>query len=89
MAALELVQTLVLRGALPGSRVKDFKTSLQKLADACEVPLDQLDLPGITMTYESTLTTYFAKLLPAPSVHTRRNTIANMGFQEQPAENVR
>jgi hypothetical protein len=78
MTALDLVHTLVTRGALPTSRVKDFRTSLQKLADACHVSLDDLDLPAIAPTYDATLTTYFAELSPPASVHTQRNTRANL-----------
>ena len=47
MTALALVQTLVRRRAIPASRVKDFRTSLQTLADACQVPLDDLPTMGL------------------------------------------
>jgi integrase len=75
---LELVQMLRARGVIAASRIKDVKTSLQKLADASQVPLKSLDLSAIASTYEDTLKTYFAELTPPASPSTQRNTRQNL-----------
>jgi hypothetical protein len=78
MEALDLVHTLAARGAIAASRVKDFKTSLQKLADASQIPLNELDLNAVGTTYETALETYFDALTPPASQHTQRNTFQNL-----------
>jgi hypothetical protein len=79
MKALDLVQMLSARGLISASRVKDFKTSVQKLSHACEAPLTDLDLRAVATTYKDTLKTYFAQLSPSPSAYTVRNTLQNLG----------
>jgi hypothetical protein len=79
MNALDLVQRLRDQGLIRPTRVKDFKTSLQKLADACQVPLAELDLSAVATTYQDTLRTYFDTCSPTPSVYTQRNTFQNLG----------
>jgi hypothetical protein len=86
MNALEIVQTLTARGLLRSSRAKDMKTSLQKLANACQVPLASLNLQAVAPTYHDTLRTYFAQLSPAPSLHTQRNTFQNLAQLYRAAE---
>jgi hypothetical protein len=75
---VDLLQTLVTRKYLSGKRAKDIKTSLQKLAAAAEVDLDDLDLAAIAPTYLDTLRAYFAERAPEASVYTRRNTVQNL-----------
>ena len=76
MNALDLVQFLCARGLIAENRVKDFKTSLQKLADACGVLLKDLNFASVRTTYEDTLKTYFAQ--HAASLYTVRNTLQNV-----------
>jgi hypothetical protein len=78
MYALDVLQHLAARGLIPHRRVKDFKTSLNKLAAAYHVALETLDLSSVEATYQETLQTYFADLDPAASHHTQRNTAQNL-----------
>jgi hypothetical protein len=78
MKALALLQMCESRGLIRPSRLKDFKTSLQKLADAAQIPLSALDLGAIALTYQDTLQAYFTQLSPQPSPHTQRNTFQNL-----------
>src|SRR5688572_10341244 len=78
MNAFDLLTTLAARRAIPATRVKDFRTSVQKLAAAVHTPVEDLDLVALAPTYEATLKTYFAELSPPASVHTQRNTLANL-----------
>ena len=78
MDLLDLVHTLTVRGILPTSRAKDMKTSVQKLADAYQLPVERLDLVQIASTYQDVLTAYFASLVPVPSRYTIRNTKQNL-----------
>jgi hypothetical protein len=76
MNALDVVHVLAARALISQNRVKDFRTSLQKLADACRVPFPDLDFASVRATYEETLKTYFAER-PA-SMYTQRNTFQNL-----------
>jgi hypothetical protein len=78
MQALDILQTLVTRGALSSTRAKDVKTALYRLADAYQVSVEQLDLQKIETTYPDTLKTYFSQCTPAASGHTQRNTFQNL-----------
>jgi hypothetical protein len=73
-----LVSLLGTRGALSASRVKDLRTSLKKLADACQIPLERLDLRAVSATYQDALDAYFAQLVPPASAFTQRNTFQNL-----------
>lgn len=78
MLALTVLKNLVNRGTIPPTRAKDIRTSLNKLAEAYGVAVEDLDLTGIEATYADTLKTYFAGLQRPPSVHTIRNTSQNV-----------
>ena len=79
MHALDLLSSVASTGAITPSRVKDIKTAINKLAQACQVPLDALDLASLEPTYPNILKTYFTTLGPSISTHTIRNTIQNLG----------
>jgi integrase len=78
MHALDILQALVARGAIPKGRAKDIKTALNKLADACQLPIGELDLSSLEPTYQDTLRAFFARLDPPASQHTERNTLQNL-----------
>jgi hypothetical protein len=78
MNAVELVQLLGTRGLIGEKRVKDIRTSLHKLADACDTPLNNLDLRASVLTYEEILKASFRRCSPAPSIYTQRNTLQNL-----------
>jgi hypothetical protein len=75
---MALLKSLVSRGRLPASRVKDIRTSLSKLADAVGSDIDDLDLTAVESTYPESLHTYFAEHTPDASPSTKRNTAQNL-----------
>jgi hypothetical protein len=79
MQALDLLSSVASTGAIAPSRVKDIKTAINKLAQACQLPPDELDLVSLEATYPDILKTYFTTLGPSISTHTIRNTIQNLG----------
>lgn len=79
MRVLELLSSLASSGAIKQNRVKDIKTALNKLSQACQLPLDELDLASIEATYPDILKSYFDTLDPIPTEHTTRNTYQNLG----------
>jgi integrase len=78
MLALTALQSLSTRGVIAPTRLKDIRTSLNKLAAAYQIPVDELDLAGIEATYPETLKTFFAEQSTPASVHTIRNTQQNI-----------
>jgi hypothetical protein len=78
MQALALLNILTHQGTLRKNRIKDIHTSIQKLADAFDVPLEDLDLTKVEATYEDKLKQFFAQMDPPPSVYTQRNTRQNL-----------
>jgi hypothetical protein len=79
MLALDLFTSVASTGAINPNRLKDIKTALNKLADACQTPLEALDLASVEATYPELLHTYFTTLRTPASAHTRRNTLQNLG----------
>jgi hypothetical protein len=79
MHALTLLSAVDSTGAIPPSRIKDIKTAINKLAQACQLPPDELDLASVEATYPDLLKTYFDSLGPSVSSHTIRNTLQNLG----------
>jgi hypothetical protein len=73
-----MLTMLVRRKHLTDKRAKDMKTSLQKLADATNTDIDELDLPSLETTYLETLHTYFSEHAPEASASTKRNTVQNL-----------
>jgi hypothetical protein len=77
-SALEFLNTLVQRGTLTGSRPRNIKSSLNKLAKACETTVDALDLHAVQSAYPDLLDRYFEAHDPDASPHTRRNTVQDI-----------
>jgi hypothetical protein len=77
-SALGLLQTLVARGALTPKRAADIKTSLRKLAEAADTPIEDLNPSTVQDTYPELLRTYFAAQDTPASAFTQRNTHQNL-----------
>ena len=77
-SALEFLNTLVERGTLTGSRPRNIKSSLNKLAKACDTTVDALDLHAVQSTYPDLLDRYFEAHDPNASHHTRRNAVQDI-----------
>ena len=79
MQALDMLSSLASSGAIKQNRVKDIKTALNKLAQACQLPLDDLDLASLETSYPTILKDYFVALGSSVSPHTIRNSEQNLG----------
>jgi hypothetical protein len=73
-----LLDLLVSRQLLAGTRAKDLKTALRRLSDATQTPIDAFDLLTLERTYKATLQHYFATSEPPPSAYTQRNVLQNL-----------